>query len=330
MNKEYHRAEAYLDARFNLTKCLYARMMPNGFYAPCGHCSYCRKQYARELAFRCEQEAYDKYCYNVLLTYDDEHLPYHNDRPCLNRVHVQDFLKRFRTWHDKHTGTKLRFFGVGEYGGKKGRPHYHLIFFTDKPLESRHDDFGEPLSFVQGILVDKWRHGSADIEPMKNVGSSVRYFVQYLLTYDREDKTFVKPFRMMSRGKGLGHRWLERTRPFQRYAIETGDHTVSRTNSDGKKITLSVPRYYKRKYVPEELLIANADQYYYDGQQVLTLFNNLTTNEREELKGRIRIAQEREREHQRDLYRQRKVHENNRSACRLFARTAKGRKGQSL
>lgn len=101
--------QEFLKQRVSLTKCLYARKMPNGFIVPCGHCSHCRKSYAREMAFRVEAEAFDKYVYNVLLTYDDEHLPRLDGRPVLNRVHVQDFLKRFRTWHDKYTGTKLRF-----------------------------------------------------------------------------------------------------------------------------------------------------------------------------------------------------------------------------
>ena len=320
--------QEFLKQRESLTKCLYARKMPNGFIVPCGHCSHCRKSYAREMAFRVEAEAYDKYVYNVLLTYDDEHLPRIDGRPVLNRVHVQDFLKRFRTWHDKYTGTKLRFFGVGEYGGKKGRPHYHVIFFTDKPLEIPQEDKHEPLSFINGVLNDKWRKGACDIEPMTNAGGAVKYLVQYLLTYDKKDKeTLVKPFRMMSRGRGLGYNWLERTRPFQKWSVENNDYTFTHTNDNGVTITVPVPRYYKRKYVPEEIQIAQADEFYFKCQEFDELHKHLTPYEQYEIAKEIKQLQEREQLYQQRIYRERKVHENNRSAHRVFARVAKTRLG---
>lgn len=319
----------YLDNRKQLIKCLYARKMPNGFFVPCGHCSYCRKQQAREFAFRCEAEAFDKYVYNVLLTYDDLHIPKFDGRPVLNRVHVQDFLKRFRSWHDRYTGTKLRYFGVGEYGGKHGRPHYHIIFFTDKPLEMPKEDKGEPLSFINGILDFTWRKGACDIEPINNVGASVRYFVQYLLTYNDESKK-VAPFRMMSRGKGIGHRWLERTRPFQRYAVANNSHIVSYIDGLGNKRITPVPRYYKRKYIPEELLIAQADEYYFACKELENFVKHLTPFETYEITRITEKERDLEREFQRANYRQRKVHESNRNACRFFARNASKRKSKGV
>lgn len=317
--------QEYINRKSELTKCLYARMMPNGFYVPCGKCSRCRANYAREMAFRVEAESFDKYVYNVLITYDDANLPLFDGRPVLNRVHIQDFLKRFRTWHDKYTGNKLRFFGVGEYGGKKGRPHYHLILFTDKPLEMPREDKGEPLSFINSVIIDKWRKGSCDIEPLHNAGGAVRYLTQYLLTYDREDKNFVKPFRMMSRGKGIGYRWLERTRPFQRHSIATNDYTMSHINDDGQRVIRVVPRYYRRKYVPEEIRIAQADEYYYKSQELITFYNELSNGNKIKITHYIHDCQQVEREEQQRRYRQAKVHDNNRSAHRIFARNAKAR-----
>ena len=313
----------YIRHKLDITKCLYARRMPNGFLVGCGHCSTCRKQYAREMAFRVEAEAYDKYCYNVLLTYNDEHLPRLNGRPVLNRVHVQDFLKRFRSWHDKYTGTKLRFFGVGEYGGKKGRPHYHLIFFTDKPLEMPKDDHCEPLSFINGILKEKWQKGIADIERINNAGSATIYLTQYLLTYDKKDNdTLVKPFRMMTRGgrkdKGLGYRWLERTRPLQKYCIKYDDFTMSTISEDGRKFVRPIPRYYKRKFVPEEIRIAKADEQFYKCQNLIEIYSNIPNYEKIKYSFELHKLQQREREQQEREYRLRKVHESNRSAHRFF------------
>lgn len=323
--------ENYIRRKAEISKCLYARRMPNGFIVGCGHCSYCRKQYAREMAFRVEAESYDKFCYNVLLTYDDAHLPMLNGRPVLNRVHIQDFLKRFRSWHDDHTGTKLRFFGVGEYGGKKGRPHYHLILFTDKPLEDVARDYREPLSFINSVLVDKWRHGACDIERIVNAGSATIYLTQYLLTYDKKDRdTLVKPFRMMTRGgrydKGLGYRWLERTRPLQQYCVKFDDYTMSTISEDGRKFVRPIPRYYRRKFMPEEVLIAKADEQFYKCKNLIEIYSNLPTYEKIKFSYDLHREQLREQEQQQREYRARKVHESNRSACRLFARVAQERK----
>lgn len=302
--------------------------MPNGFRVGCGTCFYCRQKYAREMAFRCEQEAYDKYVYNILLTYDDEKVPLLNGRMVLNRVHFQDFMKRFRYWCKSHLDIRLRYFGVGEYGGKKGRPHYHLILFTDIPLEDRMKDKCEPLSFINSIIESKWRHGAVDIEPMKNVGASVRYFVQYLLMYDKKD-TQVKPFRMMSRGDGgLGYRWLERTRPLQQFNVRNNSHAIFHTNAHGVVCVSPIPRYYQRKYIPEELLIARADDAYYAERENKEFYMyNLTRKQKIDYGNYCHEQQQLAIAEQIKRYRQAKVHENNRSACRAFAQSAKRRKG---
>lgn len=57
----------------------------------------------------------------VTLTYDDDHLPADGS---LVPADVRFFLKKLR----RKAGL-VRFFAVGEYGGKNFRPHYHLILF---------------------------------------------------------------------------------------------------------------------------------------------------------------------------------------------------------
>lgn len=58
----------------------------------------------------------------VTLTYSDENLP---PGGTLRPRDLQLFMKRLR----KAFGGKLRYYGVGEYGDKSERPHYHLALF---------------------------------------------------------------------------------------------------------------------------------------------------------------------------------------------------------
>lgn len=56
------------------------------------------------------------------LTYSEDALPPGNS---LEPKHLQSFIKRLR----KRVGRGLRYYGVGEYGSRDGRPHYHVALF---------------------------------------------------------------------------------------------------------------------------------------------------------------------------------------------------------
>lgn len=315
------------------TKCPYMRTMPNGFRIPCGHCYYCRKKMANELAFRCEQEAFDQYVYNILITYDDEHIPFIQTpdgiRMTLNKVHFQDFMKRFRYHVQENFGVKLRYLCVGEYGGKKGRPHYHMILFSPIEFlsyENDIDDMGRhvPFEFITRLLNKSWNKGECDIEPMNNVSGSVKYLVQYLLSYKDERTHIEKPFKLMSRGRGLGFKWLHRNEDFTRYAVLNNRHYLNNGN-----FVISIPRYYQKKYLPEIERIARADDYYFSGKEYEFYLTNLFEyhEERSKFVDELNIYRERERITATTAYRKAKVHEHGRSASRVFAKRAKARKG---
>lgn len=59
----------------------------------------------------------------VTLTYDDHHLP---DPPHVSKPHLQKFLKRLRYYVEP---IKIRYYGVGEYGDRSFRPHYHCVIY---------------------------------------------------------------------------------------------------------------------------------------------------------------------------------------------------------
>lgn len=90
---------------------------------PCGHCLPCRINKARIWTHRLllEQKDHGDSSF-VTLTYNDENLPKDDE---LDPSDLQKFVKRLR----KSIPNKIRYFGVGEYGDQKGRPHYHLALF---------------------------------------------------------------------------------------------------------------------------------------------------------------------------------------------------------
>lgn len=93
------------------------------FTVKCAKCIGCRQDHARDWALRCEHELrdHDKSCF-LTLTYDEKHLP--EDRSVDVR-HLQLFFKRLR----KKYGEGIRYIASGEYGDKRGRPHYHVLLF---------------------------------------------------------------------------------------------------------------------------------------------------------------------------------------------------------
>lgn len=117
---------------------------------PCGKCYHCNITRVNEWTTRMVLESmYNKYCYFVTLTYGirSEHTEvfaetyprwsscnqtgvYQNTPLVLRKSHLQKFFKRLR----KNTGVKFKYFAVGEYGHKFGRPHFHMILWSNEPI----------------------------------------------------------------------------------------------------------------------------------------------------------------------------------------------------
>jgi len=99
---------------------MYKGVVPFG----CGQCMNCRKNKHRLLQHRLMLEGlkHEKSCM-LTLTYADEHLPLNSS---LSLEDYQNFLKRLRR---KIEPLKIRYYVVGEYGEKSGRPHYHFAIF---------------------------------------------------------------------------------------------------------------------------------------------------------------------------------------------------------
>lgn len=100
---------------------------------PCGKCPVCVKRRISGWSFRLRQE--DKVSTSsafITLTYDTKYVPItRNGYMCLNRRDVQLFIKRLRkNQAPDYSPNSIKYYAVGEYGGKSARPHYHLIMFN--------------------------------------------------------------------------------------------------------------------------------------------------------------------------------------------------------
>lgn len=99
---------------------------------PCGKCIGCLRNRAQEWCQRMWHES-QEHLYTggsgmITLTYTDESVPHGGDGvETLQKSHLQRFFKRLRYRTDK----PIKYYAVGEYGRRTGRPHYHIALFGE-------------------------------------------------------------------------------------------------------------------------------------------------------------------------------------------------------
>lgn len=188
---------------------------------PCGRCGACRYNRRVDWSFRLKEEFKNSLCGHFLtLTYDESNLPWAGDLQSLNKVDVQLFIKRLR----KANSATLRFYCVGEYGSKTGRPHYHaLIFNCDRSVIDRINDI--------------WQLGNVMVGDVTN--ASIHYVTKYHVNYDKSQVERAPEFALMSRRPGIGAQYVDRTRKYHQ------DSESAFIVNNGFKQRM--PRFYKDK-----------------------------------------------------------------------------------
>lgn len=188
---------------------------------PCGSCPFCaatkRSDWALRLHYESKKHSVKKF---VTLTYADPHLVFRHGVPQLHKRHLQLWFKRVRK-----TGAQIRYYGVGEYGSRTFRPHYHVILFGNVD-----DD----------VLRKCWPHGHV------HIGSVTDQSIMYTLGYIVNGKGYQmrtnreRPFALMSLRPAIGSNYLS--------PAMTAWHKSGRKNYaliDG--VRRHLPRYYKTK-----------------------------------------------------------------------------------
>lgn len=100
----------------------------------CKRCPWCRLNRSREVATRLMHEAKAHVeSWFFTLTYEDGKLPQSPGGATLDRTRITRLRKDVHQDSTRGLFPPFKFFAVGEYGDRTGRPHYHGVAFVDHP-----------------------------------------------------------------------------------------------------------------------------------------------------------------------------------------------------
>lgn len=221
-------------------KCL-KPIQVNGNYFNCGHCMNCRINYTQMWSLRLmyELSKSDSASF-VTLTYNNENLPLDYG---LHKDDVQKFMKRLRKnfaveFHE--FAPKLKYYFVGEYGGKTLRPHYHAIIFNLDNYDEKHRELcAKSWQLCEPWFFDKNRGRSSAIQEV--TPDDIQYvtgYVQKKLDGELGEKTYgdkQPPFSLCSRGLGLD------------FCMENAERLINNGWTYFKGHKVSLPRYFADK-----------------------------------------------------------------------------------
>jgi len=231
---------------------------------PCGKCPTCRARRVSEWSFRLMQELKTSTsAHFITLKYNDTNIPISkNGYHTLSKKDLQLFFKRLRKHNDKRVKAKpIRYFAAGEYGGKIGRPHYHIILFNARPQEiarawtqnrivytatwyKRARPLGENCRVKEvrnAYALGHVHYGSEKGVTEAACGYTLKYCLKPKQEWTYYDDDTQPEFLHMSKGIGLSYL----TTTMVNYHRADLNNRMYCNLTDGKKI--SMPRYYKDK-----------------------------------------------------------------------------------
>lgn len=211
---------------------------------PCGKCEWCKKNRSRQWSLRCMDEAqmHEQNIF-ITLTVNDKYIDEVFPNGSLNKCMLQKFIRKLRDFEryqaklDGREPRKVRYFAAGEYGGKSGRPHFHMILFNYdfsdryywRTSENGHDyDRSETLEklWSNGSLREDGkpdRYGNCDISEVTH--ASAGYVADYSLkkaygseAEERYKKTLadgqvirlMPEFMLCSKRPSIGKEWFDK------------------------------------------------------------------------------------------------------------------------
>lgn len=235
---------------------------------PCSRCEMCRKRFASWWSFRLMQELkVSSSAYFITLTYGNRKSGYATPPVSksgyldLSKRHLQLFIKRLRRSHGNNAKS-IKYYAVGEYGGKFKRPHYHLIIFNaqlDKIIGERYASMARSkrikLDGYFEMKCDLWHDTeqdrlrghitvSNDVNE-KSVGYTLVYISKPSRIPEHRNDDRQPEFGLMSKGLGLSYL----TKAMVTWHKKKLEDRMYVPLKDGDKA--SMPRYYKLKLYDE-------------------------------------------------------------------------------
>lgn len=239
--------------RFITEKEYYENKTENMVIIPCKKCRLCRLTKANDWATRCSVEtAINTTAIFVTLSYNNKNLPKtENGTRTLKKEDVTKFKKKLREHIYRKTGERktIKTFECGEYGEKRGRPHYHMLIWGYKPKD---------LTIVKQNKKGDYLYNSRKLEKIWGKGiiiignvtyESASYVARY--TNKKIDEKIYKnkeqPYINMSRGKnnGIGiDYWNNRKEKIKR------NRGIYIKTNKGVKLK-NIPNYFLKKWEEE-------------------------------------------------------------------------------
>lgn len=211
----------------------------NRHKVPCGKCAYCLQSKRSSWMFRVfhEMRTQEYPGYFLTLTYDEKHVRRVNGRLSLRFRDVQLFLKRVRK--QKYY---CKYICVGEYGSQTSRPHYHIMLWTDCPVDK-----------IEGY----WFMGNVHFGTLTM--ASAMYTLKYIIQPKPPEYEGVERPRAQF-SKGLGLAYLT-TNVYDYHTIDY-DNPKMFSIIDGQ--TVSLPRYYRNKIFTKYQAKKHQDKVYWE------------------------------------------------------------------
>ncbi|AXH75358.1 MAG: replication initiator protein [Microviridae sp.] len=206
----------------------------------CRSCRECKIRDVKDWGFRNRAELRQSYnAYFITLTYSDESTHFTGK---LEISHVREYLKTLRNkvgyLYDRgekvptieRNASNLRFFAVGEYGDKFGRPHYHMILYNIPTFKHPQDKYFNEHKEVYKLISESWKEGLVHVGDVNM--SSINYVCKYIFKQDG--------FRIMSKNPAIGKVYLtEKTLMYHQ-----ADKRFYVTLENG--IRQALPEYYNK------------------------------------------------------------------------------------
>lgn len=233
-----------------------------GQIVPCGGCENCRKTRISNWSFRLlQEEKVSSSAYFLTLTYDSDNVPLTRAGYMdLSKRDLQLFFKRLRKGHSGNGESDIRYYAVGEYGGRYFRPHYHIILYNaeleiliGKKLATAVRRGSIELDGKRAFMCEAWSPYDKPIGHItigKVTEASVGYTMKYISKPSRvpQHRNDDRTPEFSTSSKGLGINYLSKAM-IAWHKADMLNRQYCQT-MDGKKICL--PRYYKEKILDEE------------------------------------------------------------------------------